>query len=318
MRDSVASQWSGAAARPEGKILFDADIDLTERCEITWDKLPYPVRNLKGRLEIHPDKWTFKNVKGRNGQAEITASGSVEKLPFFDAKRRLTKGPNGEDPLKIDIALAAVRLPLSAELQAALPEEWRKTWPTINPSGSCDAIARVHVDPGGKNRTQIRITPRPETSLRLFITRSPLPGIDPGGSFELPMDDIHGQFDFDNGDVTMKQVNFSFRGSPVKFSSGTVRLQKSGQFNLSVQDAWVEEIRFDLDLRKKMPPLMAQFALRLDGGGPFRASGDLEIGWSGKKEDLAWCRWKNTKVIFNDNAIRTAIPSSTFRASSSK
>jgi hypothetical protein len=294
---------AGANAPPEGKILFDADIDLTERCEITWDRLPYPVRNLKGRLEIHPDKWTFKNVIGSNGQAVITASGNVEKL-------ELPKEPGGEEPLKIDIALKAEKLPFSAELQAALPEEWAKTWPTINPSGSCDVRARVHVEPRGSNRirTQISITPRPETSLRLLITRSPQPGIDPGGSFEIPMDDVHGRFDFDNGDVTMSQVNFSFRGSPVKFSSGTVFLRKSGQFKLSVQDAWVEEIRFDLDLRKKMPPLMAQFALRLDGGGPFRARGDLDIGWSGKKGDLAWCRWQNTKVIFNDNAIRTAIP----------
>ena len=292
---------TGADARPEGNIRFDADIDLAERCEITWDRLPYPVRNLKGRLEIHPDKWTFKNVAGSNGQAKIWASGNVEKL-------NLPKGPRDEEPLKIDIELQAQKLPFSGELQAALPEEWRKTWPTINPSGSCDVQARVHVDPRGPNRTQIRITPRPETSLRLFITRSPQPGIDPGGSFELPMDDVHGQFDFDNGDVTMNQVNFNFRGSPVNFARGTVRLQKSGQFNLSVLDAWVEDLRFDLDLRKKMPPLMAQFALRLDGGGPFRARGDLDIGWSGQKDDLAWCRWTNTKVIFNDNAIRTAIP----------
>ena len=53
---------------------------------------------------------------------------------------------------------------------------------------------------------------------------------------------------------------------------------------------------------------MAQFALRLDGGGPFRARGDLEIGWSGDERDLAWCRWENTKAFFIDNSIRTAIP----------
>ena len=70
----------------------------------------------------------------------------------------------------------------------------------------------------------------------------------------------------------------------------------------------MEGIRFDLDLRKKMPPLMAQFARRLDGGGSFQRRGDLQIGWSGEERDLAWCRWKNTKVIFNDNAVRTEIP----------
>ncbi len=294
----------GPDAPPQGRITFDANIDLTEGCEITWNRLPYPVRNLKGRLEIHPDKWTFKDVTGSNGQAKIKASGSVEKVERLARGR----GPGREEPLKIDIALDAQKLPFSEELKIALPNEWRNVWPTINPSGSCNVLARVHVAPGGPNRTQIRIIPRDESTVHLMVTRSPQPGIDPGATIELPMDDVHGQFDFDNGEVTMTRVNFSFRGAPVKFSSGKFRLLKSGQFDLSVQEAWLEEIRFDRDLRIKMPPLMAQFALRLDGGGPFRARGDLEIGWSGRETDLAWCRWKNTKVIFNDNAIRTAIP----------
>ena len=77
---------TGPDARPEGRITFDADIDLAERCEITWDRLPYPVRNLKGRLEIHPDKWTFKNVTGSNGQAKIKASGNVVKVVWAIAQ----------------------------------------------------------------------------------------------------------------------------------------------------------------------------------------------------------------------------------------
>ena len=263
--------------------------------------MPFPVRNLKGSLEIHPDKWTFNNVTGSNGQAKIQASGSVEKLP-------LPKGPRGQDPLKIDVALAATNLPFSGELRSALPKPWWRIWPTINPSGACDIRAQVHVYPGAPDRTEIRIVPRPESSVCLKVTRSPQPGIDPGGTIELPMDNVRGLFVFNNGKVTMDQVGFDFRGSPVTFSSGAVRLEDSGRFNLNVHDAWVEEIRFDLDLRRKMPPLMAQFALRLDGGGPFRARGDLEIGWSGDERDLAWCRWNNTKVVFNDNSVRTAIP----------
>ena len=40
----------------------------------------------------------------------------------------------------------------------------------------------------------------------------------------------------------------------------------------------------------------------------FRARGDLQIGWSGGEGDLAWCKWKNTKVVFIDNTVKTAIP----------
>jgi hypothetical protein len=290
----------GRRDRPEGEIAIDAEIDLSERCEITWDRLPYPIRNLKGRLELHPERWVFKNMRGSNGLATIAASGSVKKLSN-------TKLPNGDFPLQIDVRLQADNLPFSGELKEALPLAWKKSWPTINPSGASDVLAEVHVAPG-QEHTHIVIVPRPESNARLEVTRSPQPGIDPGGTIELPMEDIHGRFVFDDGTVTMHDVNFKFRGAPVKFARGKVILKDTGRFDLSVKDLWIEELRFDLDLRKKMPPLMAQFALRLDDGRTFRARGDLEIGWSGVAGEPAWCAWNETLVVFNDNTVKTGIP----------
>ena len=70
----------------------------------------------------------------------------------------------------------------------------------------------------------------------------------------------------------------------------------------------VKDIRFDADLRKKMPPLMAQFALRLDDGHAFRARGNLQIGWTGEPGVPAWCSWEKMRVVFNDNTVKTGIP----------
>ena len=162
--------------------------------------------------------------------------------------------------------------------------------------------------PASPTHTHIVIVPRPESNVRLEVTRSPQPGIDPGGTIELPMENVHGRFVFDDGKVAMHDVNFKFRGAPVKFSRGTVFLQDSGQFHLAVSDLDVKDIRFDLDLRKKMPPLMAQFALRLDDGNTFRARGDLEIGWTGEPGVPAWCKWNKMLVVFDGNTVKTGIP----------
>jgi hypothetical protein len=291
----------GPNARPEGLLAIDAEIDLGQGCEITWDGLPYPVRNLRGRLEVHPDLWVFKNMSGRNGQATITASGSVQKLGSG-------KLPNGDDPLKIDVYLQAQQLPFSGELREALPPGWRKSWPTINPSGASDVEAEVHVAPGRPEHTHIVIAPRPESNVRLEVTRSPQPPLDPGGTIDLPMEDVRGRFVFDDGRVTMHDVNFTFRGAPVNFSRGTLFLEDSGKFELNVSDLRVEKIRFDMDLRQKMPPLMAQVAVRLDDGRTFGARGDLQIGWTGVAGVPAWCQWKNTLVVFNQNTVKTGIP----------
>jgi AsmA-like C-terminal region len=291
----------GPDPRPEGQIAIDAQIDLAERCEIKWADLPYPVRSLTGRLEIHPDRWVFKNMRGQNGQAVIEASGSVEKLP-------IAKVLPDVDPLKIDVFLRARNLPFSDELRLSLPVAWRQSWPTINPTGSCDVDAEVHVAPGIADNTHIVVVPRPESNVRLEITRYPQPNVDPGGTTELRLEDVGGRFVFDNGKVNMQEVRFTFRSAPVRFSHGTVLMADSGQFDLSVTDLWIDGIRLDSELRKKMTPLMAQFALRLDDGKTFRARGDLEIGWSGIKGDPAFCRWNRTLVLFLDNRINTGIP----------
>ena len=287
--------------RPEGLIAIDAEIDLTERCEITWVGLPYPIRNLKGRLEIHPESWTFKDMRGSNSLARIWASGSV-------VKTSTKKLPNGDFPLKIDVKLEAQGLPFSGELRRSLPAAWKKSWPTINPSGSCDVDAEVHIAPGRPDHTHIVIVPRPESNVRLEVMRSPQPPLDPGGMIKLPMEDVHGRFVFDDGKVTMQDVNFRFRGAPVRFSRGAVFLEDSGRFDLAVNDLDVKDIRFDADLRQKMPPLMAQFALRLDDGHTFRARGDLEIGWTGEPGVPAWCKWKDMLVVFDGNTLKTGIP----------
>jgi hypothetical protein len=292
---------TGPHARPEGRLSIDAEIDLRQECEITWDGLPYTVRNLRGRLEVHPDRWVFKNMRGKSGQAIISASGSVQKLG-----RR--KRAEAEDPLKIDVYLQAQELPFSGELREALPPAWRKSWRTINPSGASDVEAEVHVAPDQPEHTHIVITPRPESNVRLEVVRRAQPPLDPGGVIELPMEDVRGRFVFDDGKVVMHDVNFKFRGGPVKFSRGTVFVEDSGRFELGVNDLEIQKIRFDQDLRQKMPPLMADFALRLDDSRTFRARGDLQIGWTGTEGVPAWCRWKNTLVVLNDNTVKTGIP----------
>ena len=177
----------------------------------------------------------------------------------------MKKLPNGADPLKIQVELEAAGLPFSGELRDSLPAAWRMSWPTINPSGSCDVVAKVHVAPGHPT-TLISRSCLPRVERASGSHAGPQPGLDPGGTIEIPMENVHGRFVFDDGRVAMQDVNFKFRGAPVKFSRGTVFLEDSGEFDLAVYELDVKDIRFDLDLRKKMPPLMQQFALRLDDG----------------------------------------------------
>ncbi|AMV40392.1 AsmA-like C-terminal region-containing protein [Planctomyces sp. SH-PL62] len=285
-----------------GRLVIDADLDLDpRRCEITWVELPFPVRNLSGRLELHPDLWIFKDLRGRNGQAVITGSGKVEKLPGPNL-------PNGDPPLKIGMTLDAQNLPFSPELREALPDAWRKSWEFINPDGASDVHADVAVETGKPDQTRVTISPRPESHVRLVVPKSPGPGVEPGATIELKMQNALGAFEFVNGKVAMRDVRFTFHGAPVEFPEGTVVVEDSGRFDLAVRDVWVRDLLFGANLRRIMPTLMAQFAMRLDDGRPFTARGDLKIGWSGEAGVPAWCQWENTRVFLVDNKLKAGIP----------
>lgn len=298
----------GPDVDPEGLLLIDATLDLGGRCEVTWDELPYTIRNLSGTFELHPDLWIFKDLHGRNGQAVITGSGRVEKLPGPDL-------PNGDPPLKVELELTADNLPFNEDLRRALPEAWRKTWEFINPSGSSDIQAKIKTqpnqsgEPGEPEQLEsiwIAISPRPESRIRLVIPKDPEPGEEPGGTIEMRMENALGHFVFDNGVVNMRDVTFNFNNAPVQFAQGWVKVEDSGKFDLSVEDLMIKAIQLDSEFRAIMPPLMSQFAIRL--GGRFTARGNLQIGWSGVPEELARVAWDQTRVVFVDNAIKGDVP----------
>jgi hypothetical protein len=285
---------------PRGKVAIDAVLDLNERCGIRWVGLPYPVNNLTGRLEIHPNKWMFGcgddpkyRMRGENAQAVITGRGVVEKV-----------GGSAKEPkLKVDLELQAEKLPFDEQLRAALPPAWRKTWRYLDPTGSSDVDAKIRIRPDVKDRYVVTIAPRPATSVRLHYKRDPKPDVDPGGEFTLRMEDVSGRFVYNDGPVDMTDVGFRFHGTPVRFERGRVTVEDSGKFQLGTSGLWVKGIRLDSELRAIMPPVMAQFAQRLDDGRTFTLKGDLGLGWSGEKGKPVWCAWGRALAVFNDNAV---------------
>jgi hypothetical protein len=276
---------------PIGLVAIDADLDLNEGCGITWVGMPYPVNNLTGRLVFHPDVWEFQNMQGQHDQALITGSGKVVKLA----------GPG--DRLNVDLNLTAKKLPFDEQLRAALPPAWKKSWEYLMPTGSSDVDATIRVHDREPDSYHLVITPRPATGIRLSYSRLPTP-VDRGGKFELRLEDVTGRFVFNNGTVDMTDAGFSFHGAPVQFARGRVIVKDNGQFALGVSDLWVRDIRLDTRVRSIMPPVMEQFAQKLDDGRSFTLKGNLGLDWSGVPGASVRCRWSNVLVVFIDNSVR--------------
>ena len=210
--------------------------------------------------------------------------------------------------MALDLKLG--NLPFDEQLQTALPPAWRKSWSTLHPIGASDVEARIRVEAGKPDDYHLEIAPRRDTSIKLEFARAPDPAKgDPGGAFALPMENVKGRFVFDNGTVTMRDVNFQFYGSPVQFESGTVRVFDTGQFALKVAKVWARDLHLDQRLQRIMPPVMREFARRVDDGKPFSTiKGDLELSWSGQPGQPVLCAWRDVLVVLNDNAIQAGLP----------
>ncbi|WP_152049276.1 AsmA-like C-terminal region-containing protein [Tautonia marina] len=279
-----------------------AALDLGEPAEaggfaFTWEGMPYAITNVKGRLVIMPDHWEFHDLVGYNGLARIECpDGWVRQV-----------GPNTFDA---ELAMRATDLPFDEQLRLALPPEWQATWNLLNPMGKATLDAAIQVK-GNENHTRLAVRPDPGTSISLRFTPAP---DEPGGPdpppLELPaMEAIDGLFVYDDGLVTMDDVSFQFRGSPVRFRSGAVNLEPDGRFGLSVDDLRVARFRLDAELRKLMPSVMAEFARRLDESPAIPSMrGDLRLGWSGQPGDPAYVEWANGLIVLNGQTIRTSIP----------
>lgn len=288
-----------APVNPLDEVQVHATLDLNEGCSIRWDELPYPVRRLSGRIELNPRGCVFTNMQGENGVARIAARGRVETV--------------GRGVFATDLTLRAVRLPFDQQLRESLPQTWKATWGLLNPDGTSTVDAHVVAGwPGKPDRTWLKIQVAREDEARLKLRLLPVPGTpgsDLGKWIELPtMQDVRGQFIFDNGVVTLSQAAFAFREAQIECDRGRLHLRETGQFDLRLEEMSVTRLRFDSELRRIMPPRLALFAQRLDEGKPLSLRTNLSIAWSGRAAEPAICAWDNGRVFFQDTAIVADVP----------
>ena len=321
---------------PIGKLEVHTNLDLMERCSIRWAGMPYPVHNLKGQLQLHPDYWVFQNMTGTNGMARIKGSGRVERIgprgaPQAPMPRRRPRPlpphladareivaldlnplkttpspppPGKPIPLKTHIEIQADHLPFDEQLRQSLPDVWQKTWTTINPIGSAHVDVLIDLDPSKNlDSRQISIAPDAETRLNLIIQKRQSPDNPSTKPIELSLDQVQGQFVSQNGKVSMEDVKFLFRNSKVTLREGQVVLEPDGKFDLWANSLEARDLRMDAALRQKMSPMLAHFARRLDDGRAITFRADMRLGWSGKPTEPTWCRWENGLIVLNGNSF---------------
>lgn len=190
--------------------------------EAVYCDLPYPLKNLTGRLSFDSNKVVFSNVVSQVKERKITLNGEVE--------NRSTDKPRYDISAKLD------NIPLDLTLEEALPEKQREWYKRFNPSGLVDGWVRVSRQEEGQANFTADLSFE-ETTLR-------------SDQFPLPISGVSAKTIFTSDLIIVKKF-FGQHGDGLISLTGQIRPgqgneQTRFQLALDFEDAELNDDLFDM------------------------------------------------------------------------
>ncbi|MCH7871162.1 MAG: hypothetical protein IID33_05630, partial [Planctomycetes bacterium] len=130
----------------EGRALAaDGWVDFHEG-DCRYFRFPYQFHEASGRVRFGPGGITLENIQAKHGSTRVTVNGKLAHSRKWTA---------------FDLDIRAANVPLDADLYAAIPERFRRTWDDVRPIGLSDVRVGIHRDEGSPGeeplQTKVRI-----------------------------------------------------------------------------------------------------------------------------------------------------------------
>ncbi|MCG8585563.1 MAG: AsmA-like C-terminal domain-containing protein [Pirellulales bacterium] len=261
-----------------------------KQCAVRFDRFPYPLRNVTGKIDMIDGHWTFYDLESVDSRRHVTGWGS---------KQRPSEGG------QLLLHFIATDVPLDDQLHSSLDESLKELWDQLNPRGTIDKI-----------KVGIRHLPgRPSADLIVRLendARGGLRRIDGSSRMSTPSISIKPEFfryKFDKvGGVATytsanRRVSFDSLRAEHKdtrlTSGGYVDVGTNGGWTFRMLDASVDRLRVDHDLKLALPDGLRDALADLNPTGQLNLRGDFQLSQprAGAALSAAW----NLKA----NALRT-------------
>lgn len=246
---------------------------------------PYLISDLQGVVEYDGQDWTFNKLKGFHGSAELTASGDY----------RVERGRS-----LLGLTIQTTGAEFHRDLQAALPESWKKLFEEFSPKGKFDCLTTIDWAPG-----QV-----PEISLEADLN-----GIELNlKSFPFPLADVRGHMTLhrDSQDLSLQRVDLTkiegrHEDTKVSMNSGFAILEPTGAWRVRLDELQVEDLNPNNRFRRALPSGFREVVDTLDPrDGPISLGGMLEFRGSGRAEDGATSAW-DLEILCTDTSVTTGV-----------
>jgi len=259
-----------------------------------WEHFPITVTEVGGVVQVTPQRWEFREFRGRHHDGTVTLSG-----------HSLDVGPGSPAGAKgIFVEIAGKNVPLDADLAQAIDAmpPLAKAWEVFQPSG------RLHFTAGITRRG-----PRPEDlDVRVDVKG---PTVQPR-FFKYALDEFAGYFHFHDLRLDLRRVSAAHHGraadmpeaAPARFylETGSVEVHPQGALYVVLPQLQAQHLRLDGDFIAALPPSLRGVVQSLDTADPLRLQTEIIVsheGDAGSTPDVYW----DGQLWLKDASVTTGV-----------
>lgn len=206
---------------------IETDLEAID-CAINYDRFPYPLEHLRGRITGRGNVWRFEGIESReaNGPRVVIASGGL--MP-----------ENGRQTFRLQLTAKAAAL--DETLRNALPQEQQAVWRDLRPQGRVSLTTNVRYSVGDP-QPQIDVTLSPHAQ---SVSIEPT-------FFHYRLDRLEGRFVLRGGKVEFTGARAE-HGRTVLTGAGSWTPGVAGSWQFRLEGLNVDYLDADHDLRLAAP-----------------------------------------------------------------
>ena len=271
--------WRARSEEPMHEHLV-LDVD---RCSIRYDKFPYLLTSVCGRLEMLDHEWTFQHLVGTHNTARVACEGN------------LTPGLQGPE---LVLKFKGDNVPLEDELRDALSARnphIQQVWLDTRPHGIVDLTADVHYLIEEK-KFSVGVHVRPQRDAT---------SIEPV-RFPYRLDRVQGDIDYRDGHVDFRNCKAEHGPAtmPVKIAAdGCCDFQRDGRWQVHFEKLTVDQLRADRELNQALPERLKKAMAELNPTGAMNLRGSFNLERMGLPTEPLRSQW-NMRVGMQQGSLQ--------------
>jgi hypothetical protein len=238
-------------------------------CSLNYRLFPYPIDHVTGTLRGSDGVWSFVNLKGSQGTAQIQASGGY--------------GPDGTRGPLLSMELKCTDVALDDTLRRALSPESQRLWNDIRPRGDIDVLG-INLSYRPENHQfQVEVDgqklQRQNESVTRAIRVEPI-------WFPYAVDVTSGTVRYRDGTLQLAKIRGT-HGKTKLEADGQCRWSSDGRWSLDLERVIADRLLLDHDLLAAFPSDVGSALAKAKFSGALGMTGFVKLnGQAGETSSL--------------------------------